>query len=242
MPNTALRLRPLLAEMAGAYRESWRILVGAGLALFVPLGLVEALDNPLVDVDVGDFGLLTVAEVAALVATQAIGPLLATVVYAGIVAAVVEARRERSRPSLSPLLRALPYRRLVAADLLLTVLVAVGLLILVVPGVVLLTWFALVGPAIESERRGVASAFRRSRELVRPHFRQVALLVVPAFLAEGAIAGLAESGSVEALGDTLAGEWIGSVVGNLLAAPVFALAVVVLFWELPARSSRAAPR
>ncbi len=113
---------------------------------------------------------------------------------------------------------------------------------LIVPGLIFLTWFALVGPAIEVEHHGVASAFRRSRELVRPHFWKVASLVVPTLLAEGHIAGAAESGSVSALGESFAGEWAGSVVGNLVAAPIFALAVVVLFYELRFRSPRARSR
>lgn len=222
--------------MLAAYRESWALLLGAGLLVFLPVGLIEALDNPLDDVDGADLDLVTVAELAAVVAAQAVGPLLATVVYAGIVSSLVEARSVGSRRSLATLARTLPYGRLVLGDLLLTVVVAVGLIGLLAPGVIFLTWFALVGPAIELEHRGVMSAFRRSRQLVRPHFVRVAVLVVPALLAEGVIAGLVESGSVGALGDNLAGEWAGSVIGNLLAAPIFALAVVVLFYELRARA------
>jgi hypothetical protein len=224
--------------MLAAYRESWALLLGAGLLVFVPLGLIEALDNPLDDVESVDLDLATVAELAVLVAAQAVGPLLATVVYAGIVSSVVEARRRGSRRPLATLARTLPYGRLVLGDLLLTAVVAIGLIALLVPGVIFLTWFALVGPAIELEHHGVMSAFRRSRQLVRPHFVKVAVLVLPALLAEGLIAGVAESGSVGALGDNLAGEWAGSVIGNLLAAPIFALAVVVLFYELRARASR----
>jgi hypothetical protein len=74
---------------------------------------------------------------------------------------------------------------------------------------------------------------------VRGHFWKVALLVVPTFLAEGVLAEAAESASVGALGHSLVADWAGSVVGNLLTAPIFALAVVVLFYELRARSSPA---
>ena len=117
----------------------------------------------------------------------------------------------------------------------LALVVAAGILMLIVPGLVLLTWFALVAPAIEVEHCSVMNAFRRSRELVRPQFGKVALLIVPTVLVEGLIASAAESGSVWALGETFVGGWVGSVVANLLAAPIFALAVVVLFYELRSR-------
>ncbi len=238
----SLDVRAVLREMIAAYRKRWPLLLGTGLVVFVPVGLLEALENPLEDVDVNGLDLATALEGGALIAAQSVAAVIGTVLYAGIVSAAVAARREGPLQSLPTLLRTLPYGRLVAADVLLVLVVAVGLVILIIPGFVLLTWFALVAPAIEIEHRGVLSAFRRSRELVRDHFWKVALLVVPTFLAEGVLAEAAESVSVGALGHSFVADWAGSVVGNLLTAPIFALAVVVLFYELRSRSPRAGPR
>ncbi len=74
-------------------------------------------------------------------------------------------------------LRTLPWISLVLADILLTILTLAGLLLLVIPGLIMLTLFALVAPAIEIERRSALSGLRRSAHLVRRHFWTVALLV-----------------------------------------------------------------
>jgi hypothetical protein len=225
----------VVKEMIHAYRDQWAFLLGAGLLVFVPVSLIEALD-PSVEFDTDEFDAVTAAELSVLVAAQAVTTLVATVLYAGIVAAAVRARREGTTPHLPALARRLPYARLIAADLLLAGVVVAGLALLVVPGLVLLTWFALVGPAIEIEHRRVAEAFRRSRALVRRYFWLVAVLVVPAFFVEELIADAVESGALSVVGDTFVSEWAGGLLGNLLTAPIFALAVVVLFYELRERS------
>ena len=234
-----LVIRDVLAEMGAAYRERWRVLLGTGLLVFVPVGLVTAPDAPLEDADPNGVDLLTALEAGGLAAAQSVATVIGTVLYAGVVAAVVVARREGSRPPFKKLARTLPYGRLIAADVLVALVVAVGFLLLIVPGLVFLTWFALVAPAIETEHRGVLEAFRRSRQLVRPYFWKVAALVIPTLLAEELIASAVESGSRRGLGETFGGEWAGFVLGNLLAAPIFALAVVVLFHELRDRAPRA---
>ena len=159
----------MIAQVAAAYRAHWRTLLVVGLLVFVPLGLIELLDHrlqePLADdeLDQLDPGLL--AAIFAGVIGHATAALLGEVVYAGIVAAAVTAGT--ARPPLRELLRHLPFWRLVCVDLLWVVVVVVGFLALVVPGLIFITWFALVAPAVEIEGRGVTDAFRRSRELVR---------------------------------------------------------------------------
>jgi hypothetical protein len=238
--GASLSPRNVLGEMARAYRQRWDFLLSAGLLVFVPISLVEALEGPLEELETDDVDAITAVELGALAAAQSVTSLIATVLYAGIVAAAVAARREGGEPSLRGVARVLPYRRLIAADLLLVLVVALGLLLLLVPGAVFLTWFALVGPAIKVEHRGVVDGFRRSRALVRHHFWRVAALVVPAFFAEELVASGVESLAESTLGDTFVSAWLGGLVGNLMAAPIFALAVVVVFYELCERPARAA--
>jgi nucleoside permease NupC len=97
---------------------------------------------------------------------------------------------------------------------------------------VLLTWFALVAPVIEVERTGIRAAFRRSRSLVRGHFWHVFWVVVPVVVISELISVFIQSGTLWWLGDGFFGEWAGGVLSNVLTAPLFALAVVVLFFEL----------
>jgi hypothetical protein len=121
--------------------------------------------------------------------------------------------------SVRQVLRTLPWARLVGADLLVVLIVVAGLIALVIPGLVAINLFAVVGPVIEIENRPVIASLRRSAHLVRPHFWTVALLVtlpvavaaeiddiaphpssVPAILAILAIRGLGEALAETAIG------------------------------------------
>jgi hypothetical protein len=70
----------------------------------------------------------------------------------------------------------MPWWRLVAADVLVSVLVVVGFVLLIVPGLVALTRLAVTGPVIEIEHRRVLAALRRSARLTRRHAPTVLLL------------------------------------------------------------------
>ena len=45
--------------------------------------------------------------------------------------------------------------------------VVIGLVLLIVPGLVLMTWWAVIIPVVVLEKRSAGEAFTRSRELVR---------------------------------------------------------------------------
>jgi hypothetical protein len=218
-------------------RSRWHILVVAGLAIFIPVGLFEVAGEKLQDqlgeaeLEVGR--LIAVAVSAFLLGA---GALLGDVFYAGVVAAVVVDEREAARRPLREVLRHLPVLRLLGADLVLGFLVVAGLLLLVVPGLVILSWCALVAPVIEVERTGVRAAFRRSRALVRGHFWLVFWIVIPVVLLSEFISEFIQAGAISTLGENFAGEWAGGVISNVFTAPLFALAVVVLYFEL--RASR----
>ncbi len=220
--------------MGAIFRDHRRTLLLAAVVIFVPIGFLEALDDelqkPLEDPEVGDPVDLVAIGGAALV--HAAGALLGEVIYTGVVAAVVTNVRHRRERPLAEALRRLPVWRLVAVDLLYAAVVVGGLLLLIVPGVVFLVWFALVAPAVEIEHLGVRAAFRRSREVVRGHFWLVFGLVIPILVVEDVLVSLASSGSIWAFGETFAGHWVSATLVNVIAAPLFALAVVVLFFEL----------
>jgi hypothetical protein len=91
--------------------------------------------------------------------------------YSGMLERMVGAveRNEELQP-IGHVLRTLPWVRLFAADVVLLVLAAIAALLLVLPGLVLDTIFALVGPLINLLGCTVRQAFRRSVLLVWPHF------------------------------------------------------------------------
>jgi hypothetical protein len=224
----------VLAQVWAIAKSRWQILLLAAAVIFIPVGLLDAIDHqlqePLTEAD--ELESLAVIEIVVGALLIAATALLGDVLYAGVVAAVLMADRERSEVRLRERLAHLPVGRLVAADLLLALVVVIGLLLLVLPAFVFLTWFALVAPVVKVEGRSVRAAFRRSRELVRGRFWLVFLLVVPITIASEALSGLAQSGAVEVLGEGFMGEWAGAVLTELVTAPPYALAVVVLYFDL----------
>jgi uncharacterized membrane protein len=109
------------------------------------------------------------------------------------------------------------------------VAIAVGLFLLVVPGLVMLTLWSVAAPVVVLERLSAGTALRRSRELVRGNGWEVFLVVlvfdVLVVVIAFAIAIVAASGGV---GLEIVVE---SVIG-VLAAPLSALASAVLYFKL----------
>jgi hypothetical protein len=107
----------------------------------------------------------------------------------------------------------------------------VGFLAFIIPGLVLLTQWAVAAPVVVCEVRSPFQALGRSRQLVHGHGWQVFGVLVVTFLmvliADLLLASLANavSGSDIALA-------IGQLVGGAITAPVFALASAVLYLEL----------
>jgi hypothetical protein len=91
--------------------------------------------------------------------------------YSGMLERMVGAveRNERPQP-IGEVLRTLPWLRLFVADIFLLVIGGVAALLFVLPGLVVDTVFALVGPLINLLGCTVREAFRRSVVLVWPHF------------------------------------------------------------------------
>jgi hypothetical protein len=126
--------------------------------------------------------------------------------------------------SVGPVLAAL-----IAVSILAGIGIAIGLVLLIVPGLILLTIWAVVAPVTVLERPGVFAAFGRSRELVRGNGWQVfgvIVLFILIFIAIGVVLGVIGA----LLGDV--GEVILGYVGSVITAPLVALASSVLYFEL----------
>jgi hypothetical protein len=223
----------VLAQVWAIVRARWPVLVAAAVVIFIPVGLLEAIDEELLEsITEAEVEPLRLVEVLVAAFLLGAGALLGDVLYAGVVAAVVIGERERHEQPLREVLAHLPLLRLIAADLLLGLVAVVGLLLLVVPAFVWITWFALIAPVVKVERPPVRAAFRRSRELVRGHFWLVFGLVIPIIIGSEILSDYIQSGAVRVIGEGFLGDWAGGVLANVLTAPVFALAVVVLYFEL----------
>ncbi len=222
--------------MARTYREQPALLIGAALLIFVPLGLIDVLDerfqHPFEDVDPGDVSALDWITLAGAAILHTAFAMLGEVFYAGVIAAAVGATKRGEEHSLAQIARTLPYWRLIAVDVALALIVGFGIVLLIVPGIFWLGRLALVAPAVEIEDRNVRGAMRRSWGLVRGNTVRVLVLIVPILLFEDTLTTAVQSGALFAIGDSLIGDWLAATATDLVTAPLFALAVVVFFYEL----------
>jgi hypothetical protein len=166
------RLHPMsLISMAWrtARMEPARVIV-PGLIIF---GLDAIQGTFYTEVAVEHLGIGSVIG-AVLFASSALG----LTFYAGMLERLVGSveRGEPAQPILL-VLRTLPWLRLLLAEAILIVVSAVASLFLVVPALIVGTLFALVGPLINLLDSSVPDAFKRSLQLVWPHFMLVFLII-----------------------------------------------------------------
>jgi hypothetical protein len=227
-----LSIAQVVREAASAYRAHAGPLLLTAVIVFIPIGLLEAIAHGLEHLDADDASAAAIAGLVGAGLVIAITATLGDVFYTGVVAAVVAEQRTGVRRELVLVARNLPYLRLTAVDVIFALAVAVGLVVLVVPGVVLFTWFVLAAPVVEIEGRGVRDAFARSRALVRGNFWRVLGLLAPVLIVSDELGNLMVEGGPWLLGDGFFGDWLGAVLAEALTVPVFALAAVVTTHQL----------
>lgn len=202
-----------------------RLVVIAG-AVFLTLNLVTALLRELGDA--GGFGGFVLGLTGAFVS------LLGTFwLQAALVEATVDLRDGRADTAIPELFRKARAHLVPAilAGLVAGIGIFAGLVLLVVPGLYLLTMWAVIIPVIVLEGVPVGAAFSRSRALVRGNGWQVfgvlLILVLAAVVGTAIVSGL----FTLALPDFV-GRWLGSAIANAVVLPFFALAVTVMYLRL----------
>ena len=166
------------ATLIGLYRRAFRtyfarfpLVTGIAVAVYGPLAIVTtAIAQAGIRYNErhpDNLGLLVF--LATTTGTSVV--LFGSAMYAGFLDKVVgEHQHGHRRHSIREILRGLPYRRLIGAELILTAVTSAGLLFFVIPGLVVFTLFCLVGPLITIEGQTVLGSFRRSAQLIRPVF------------------------------------------------------------------------
>lgn len=159
---------------------------------------------------------------------------IAAVCYQGIVVQAVRDIQDGVRDlSLGGLFRSVST---VLGPLLWTALlvglgVFVGFLAFIVPGLILLTQWAVAAPVVVCEVRSPPQAIGRSRQLVHSHGWQVFSVLVVTFMLV-LIADLVLASVANAISGGNVAMAIAQLVAGTLTAPVFALASAVLYLEL----------
>ncbi len=196
------------------------------LVVFLTVNLLFGLVDAAISSD--DVGAALVVAVLALVAVV-IGM---TWLQGAFVYAVQDARDgsfdssmgevfSRVSPSIAPL---------IGASLLAGLGIAVGLLLFVIPGLVLLTIWAVIAPVIVVEKRRAVESFGRSRELVRGHGWTVFGIVVITGLLSGVGSALLQAAF------SFLPRFLEIVIGNTIAqavvAPFSAIAIAITYFRL----------
>lgn len=122
---------------------------------------------------------------------------------------------------------------LLGAGIVTGILIAIGFVCLIIPGIILLIMFSLVVPAIIIEEKGVFESLGRSRRLVSRRWGKtfVLLLIVGIIIAIlSAIAGLL------AAPFGLASSIVSAIITALIQ-PILPLAMVLLYYSMIARES-----
>jgi Membrane domain of glycerophosphoryl diester phosphodiesterase len=119
---------------------------------------------------------------------------------------------------------------LLGATLLYGLGVGLGLVLLIVPGLILMSRWSLVVPLVMIERRGVRESLRRSSELVRGRTGRVLLLMIVAALITGIASALITL--VFLFLPAFAAAWLGGLVAGALTVPYQAHVLTVLYYRL----------
>jgi hypothetical protein len=228
------RLRSLAVEvgriyrgMFHVYRSWWTEIIVLSLIIFVPLGLLDAADASALD-SIGpgqDFKLLALLAGALVITATS---MLGEVFLAGAVGLSLTHAENGRPPSLRFLARRLKYGRLIAIDLTYVLVVAIGLVLLFVPGFAALVYLALAGPVAETEDRRFRDSFRRSFQLIRGNFWLVFWVIVPIELFGGTIQNGIESMLDFVLGESFIALGLTEALANVVISPLFAIAAVLL--------------
>lgn len=215
----------MISEAFSIYAAHAAPLLVSAFVLFVVVGTIQAL--------LYDSGFLLQ------LVGSAIG-LAAGALYTGFVVKLVEDVRDGRRDFTVRELfsSASPYIvPLIVNGFLRAVAVFIGLVLLIVPGLYLLTIWSVASPAIAAEGEDAISAFGRSNDLVDGQKMPVFLTVLTAFLITLLAAAIALGiGAAIGTGGLIA----LSIFASTVTAPISALVATVLFFDLGGGTSAAA--
>lgn len=221
-------------DVGGVIRRVWSIyvdqapvLMPAAAAVFVATGIVAALL-----ISGGTLGGVLLAAIIEIVASM-----LFTAMVVELVADVQDGRRDSTSRQLlkagAPVLG-----QLIMVGFIAGIAIVIGLFALIVPGLILVTIWAVFVPVIVLERTPGLRSLGRSRELVRGNGWQVFGVLFVLFVLVGVLATVIDGAAASA--GTGVGIVVRVVVG-VLTAPLGSLASAVLYFDLLAARGETRP-
>lgn len=235
------RLVGIYARLFRTYLAWAPNLLTLAAIVFIPLGLIDAL---LEQVDTSSLDVTDGFKVAALLGALAAvtaSSLFGEVFFSGAIAASLTHPEDEEQPGFVHLARHISYGKLIAVDLLFVLMMVLGTIAFIVPGILVFVYLSLAGPVVEVEKRRIWDGFRRSFRLVRGHFWMAAGILIPAEIAGDAVNDALVGAAHHLLGHSLLAAWIGESVGNIVTAPVVSVAIVLLTLDLIHHRDGSAP-
>jgi hypothetical protein len=215
--NRSIDIGSVISRTFSIYADQASVLLPAAAVVFVAIGIVTAL-------------LVVIAPVLAIVAFIVI--LIGTTLYTGMVVELVaDVQDGRRDATVGQLLQAATpvIGQLILVGIIAGIGILIGFILIIIPGLILITIWSVAAPVVVLERPGAFKALGRSRELVRGNGWQVFGVIVVLVIGVRIVAGI-----IEAIGDA-GGTGVGIVVRvivEILLAPLSALAASVLYFEL----------
>ncbi len=218
--NAKLDVGGVFEKIFAIYRDQFTLLIPAALLIFIPVAILNGV-------------LLSSGGLLLALLTVAIGT-VATYWFQGMVVEaahdIMDGRRDHTVGSLlasvRPVLVTLVFTGIVAG-----IAIGIGFVLLIVPGLFLMTIWALAAPVVVIERKGVMDALDRSRKLVRGHGWQVFAVIVVLLLINIVLGGVVQA-ILTSLSDDVLGFALSSLLTSVLIGPLSALAAAVLYFEL----------
>jgi hypothetical protein len=239
-------LGEILSAAFNIYKANASKLVLVIALVVVPLSLIGALFFGVVfapeRIEVGSTGSGVVVDYAgrswgANLLVASIGALIAIIISAILQAAILRAAAQATIGDPVDVEASYRYgfKRLgsvILLSLLVGLIVAVGFILLIVPGIIFLVFLSASIPVLIVENRRGTEAMSRSWNLVKGHFWHALVVILVAALIVGVVSGII--GAIG--GDNWFVRWIFTSIAQIVTAPFAALVSVLLYLDLRARS------
>ncbi len=213
----SLSVGAIISQTFEIYVDQAPVLLPAAAVVFVLTGILTT---------------LLIAAAPALAVLAVIIALAATTLFTGMIVELVsDVQDGRRDATVGQLLGAVKpvFGKLILVGVVAGVGIAIGFVLIIVPGLILITIWSVAAPVVVLENPPGLKALRRSRELVHGHGWQVFGVIAVLVIGVGILAAL-----LEGIGNSL-GTGAGlvvTVIVQILAAPLSALAASVLYFKL----------
>jgi hypothetical protein len=219
-PAKRISVGDVIGETFSIYGQNLGALLGSAIVVFIVVGLVAGI--------LQGAGGLVLGLLAA--AVRLAGHVLYTGFVVKLVQDVRDGRRDQGVGDLFS--AAAPFiLALIGFGILFGIGVTIGFVLLIVPGLILITFWSVGAPAIVVEGIGPVDALGRSWRLVRGDAWAVfGTLLVVLLIVLGI--GILLAAIATPIGNGETSTWIASIISTTITAPIFAIAVTVLYYDL----------